>query len=126
MKLRILTLVLLLCLFLLVVQSSHVRAASMLNKQVEAQGDVYLRDGYPAGLFYKKGEVVDTIQKGEKVVVEDWKEIRTLFGVYEWLKIRRTSPKAATGKESGWVYNGKINGQPYFLIAVEKEKPDDV
>ncbi len=89
---------------------------------VEAKGNVWLRDSPPSGLFYTKGEKLDVVADSEILVIQEKKNVKTLFQNYEWLKVKRTFYKKDGSKIEpkvieGWVYNGKIEGEPYFEAA---------
>lgn len=86
---------------------------------VEATGQVWLRDSPPTGLFYKKGKKLDYIDKSEILIVQEQKTVETLFRNYEWLKVKRIFYKTdgiqiETKVAEGWVFNGTVDGKPYF------------
>ena len=88
---------------------------------IEAMGNVWLRDSAPSRFFYINGEKIEPVSKNEILVVLKKEEVKTLFNSYEWLNVRRLSfdsegNKIETKKETGWVYNGNLDGQNYFEL----------
>lgn len=88
------------------------------NDLYEAQGNLIIRDS-PPGWFALKGNQIDVLRQGQKVVVEERRNVKDLFGEQEWLKIR--DPE---GRVSGWVYNGTTKlGTPY-IVPQQSRRPE--
>lgn len=100
----------------------------LIERALEARGNLILRESPPSGLFLSKGPIIGSIPGGEQVEVVERKEVRTLFGTQEWLRVR--SADKENPELSGWVFNGKIELEdgtvlPYLTVVPESEESEE-
>jgi len=72
-----------------------------------AQANANLRDNIPGVLV--NSQVLDIIQAGERVYVNDEKDIVGVTKTDQWLFV-----KVYSSGKVGWVYNGALGGPLYF------------
>ena len=73
-----------------------------------ALGDLSLRDAPPQGTYYTKGEQRDVLKRGEQVIVQDHRTIKTIVGDSQWALVVVVSRKVPT--QPLWVYVGETTG----------------
>lgn len=76
-----------------------------------ATGELILRASPPSGWFYSKGKDLGRIRENDRIIVQDLRLLKNLFGSEEWIKVRDEQ-----GQE-GWVFNGeKDSGERYVFV----------
>ena len=73
-----------------------------------ALGDLSLRETEPHGTYYTKGEQRDVLRRGEQVIVQDHRIIKTIVGESVWARVIVVSRRAPT--QPLWVYVGETTG----------------
>ncbi len=76
------------------------------NTTIIVKKNILLRDNYPQGITYKLGEVLDTLDVGEKLLIIEQKEVNTFLESYIWIKVQRLSVQERK-PNIGWIYIGK-------------------
>lgn len=71
-------------------------------------GALTLRESPPSGLFYRKGDAIDILDKGTSLRIEERKILNTIFGQQEWLRVGPAEEDNSSDARSGWVYNGQF------------------
>lgn len=76
-----------------------------------ATGKLILRASPPSGWFYSKGKDLGRTRENDRIIVQDLRLMKNLFGSEEWINVRDEQ-----GQE-GWVFNGeKDSGERYVLV----------
>ena len=91
-------------------------AGTILPKELVAKRDVILRDSPPSQRFLsinKPGKHIDKILKGERLEVEETREIRTPLRTDLWILVKRLD-HPIDGESVGWAYYGTINNSINF------------
>ena len=64
----------------------------------------------PEGVFYKKGELIDSVRTGDKFLVKETREVGTLSHRRLYLRVELPASRERQAQD-GWVYAGPVGSR---------------